>query len=210
MVDPDYDIYVRRWGQQDFVLLRGEKIERWIHKPNGLCEPISIQIVKDEGDNSLTRVYHPLTGMAEDEELNHYRKEMKIRFSSKKRGFMLMEVVLGLMVFSILAVGYASALKALRRNSMAVEEQIAITKVVDSALRETLYYPTLEEGEIVADYERGIEVVTVIQPMEELYNEEGLELTQMFRVEVTARYILDGIEKEQSAVGWRYLPLYKP
>ncbi|MDG1671966.1 MAG: hypothetical protein P8H96_13945 [Akkermansiaceae bacterium] len=121
-----------------------------------------------------------------------------------------MEVVLGLMVFSILAVGYTGALKALRRNSMAVEEQIAIAKVVDSALRETLYYPTLEEGEIVADYERGIEVVTVIEPMEELYNEEGIELTQMFKVVVTARYTLDGIEKEQSAVGWRYLPLYKP
>ena len=135
---------------------------------------------------------------------------MKTRLSSKRRGFMLMEVVLGLMVFSILAVGYTGALKALRRNSMAVEEQIAITKVVDSALRETLYYPTLEEGEIVADYERGIEVVTVIEPIEELYNEEGIELTQMFNVVVTARYTLDGVEKEQSAVGLRYLPLYKP
>ena len=68
-VDPDYDIYVRRWGQRDFVLLRGDRVERWIHEPNGLCEPISIQIVKDEGDNSLIRVYHPLTGLAEDEEL---------------------------------------------------------------------------------------------------------------------------------------------
>lgn len=69
VVDPEYDIYVRRWGQEDFVLLRGDKVERWIHQPNGLCEPISIQIVKDEGDNSLTRVYHPLTGLAGDEEL---------------------------------------------------------------------------------------------------------------------------------------------
>jgi len=128
----------------------------------------------------------------------------------RKRGFMLMEVVLGLMVFSILAVGYTGALQALRRNSMAVEDQIAITKVVDSALRETLFYPTLEEGEIIADYERGIEVITVIEPMEELYNEEGAALTQMFKVTVTARYTLDGIEKEQSAIGWRYLPLYRP
>ena len=135
---------------------------------------------------------------------------MNARLSSKKRGFMLMEVVLGLMVFSILAVAYPGALNPLRRYSLAVEEQMAITKVVDSALRETLYYPTLEEGEIVADYERGIEVVTVIEPMEELYNEEGIELTQMFNVVVTARYTLDGVEKEQSAVGWRYLPLYKP
>ena len=68
-VNPDYDIYVRRWGKKDFVLLRGDKTERWIHEPNGLCEPISIQIVKDEGDNSLTRVYHPLTGLAGDEEM---------------------------------------------------------------------------------------------------------------------------------------------
>ena len=134
---------------------------------------------------------------------------MKTQFRSRKRGFMLMEVVLGLMVFSILAVGYTTALQALRRNAMAMEDQIAVTKVIDSALRETLFYPTLEEGEIVADYEREIEVVTVIEPME-LVNEEGLELTQMFRVVVTAYYTVNGIEKEQSAEGWRYLPLYKP
>ncbi|MDA7881654.1 hypothetical protein N9A94_05060 [Akkermansiaceae bacterium] len=134
---------------------------------------------------------------------------MKVQIRSTKRGFMLMEVILGLMVFSILAVGYTGALKALRRNSMAVEEQIAVAKVLDSALRETLYYPTLEEGEIVADYERGIEVVTLIEPME-LLNEDGQELTQMFRVVVTARYTIDGIDKEQSAEGWRYVPLYTP
>jgi len=68
-IDEDYEILIRRWGQLDFVLLDDKKAERWILEPDGLCEPLSLKLSKDFGDISLARIYHPLTGLAEDEEL---------------------------------------------------------------------------------------------------------------------------------------------
>ena len=55
--------------QLDFILLDDKKAERWILEPDGLCEPLSLKLSKDFGDISLARIYHPLTGLAEDEEL---------------------------------------------------------------------------------------------------------------------------------------------
>ncbi|MDA7889968.1 prepilin-type N-terminal cleavage/methylation domain-containing protein [Akkermansiaceae bacterium] len=68
-INEDYEILIRRWGQLDFILLDDKKAERWILEPDGLCEPLSLKLSKDFGDISLARIYHPLTGLAEDEEL---------------------------------------------------------------------------------------------------------------------------------------------
>ncbi|MGJ8695156.1 MAG: type IV pilus modification PilV family protein [Verrucomicrobiaceae bacterium] len=127
-----------------------------------------------------------------------------------KRGFLLMEVVLALMVFGIMAVGFTKALAVIRKNSMLVGERMQITQIVDSALTETLMLPTLEEGSTVTDIEeRDMEILTVIEPME-IETEEGQLLQEMYRVVVTARWYEDGREKQETAEGWRYLRLYKP
>ncbi len=65
---PDYQLEVRRWGALDGRVLTGNMEERWIFEPNGLCEPVQIRFYKDNGANSLTRVFHPLTALAEDVE----------------------------------------------------------------------------------------------------------------------------------------------
>lgn len=65
---PDYDLEVKRWGELDGKVVTGNMEERWIFEPNGLCEPVQIRFFKDDGANSLTRVFHPLTAMAEDVE----------------------------------------------------------------------------------------------------------------------------------------------
>lgn len=69
MINEDYEISVRRWGQQNALVLENEKPQIWILEPQGLCEPLSVRLSKDFGDISLARVYHPLTGVAEDEEM---------------------------------------------------------------------------------------------------------------------------------------------
>ena len=130
---------------------------------------------------------------------------------TRRRGFLLMEAVLALLLFSIMAVGFTRALAAIRRNSMLVEERMQITAIVDSALRETLTLPTLEEGQTTIDLEERneMEILTTVEPME-LENEEGQLLQEMFRVTVSARWFEDGQEKTQTAEGWRYLRLYRP
>lgn len=69
MIDEEYEMSVRRWGLQDALVLEEKKSLLWILEPQGLCEPLSIRLSKDFGDISLARVYHPLTGVAEDEEM---------------------------------------------------------------------------------------------------------------------------------------------
>ena len=69
MIDEEYEMSVRRWGLQDALVLEEKKPLLWILEPQGLCEPLSIRLSKDFGDISLARVYHPLTGVAEDEEM---------------------------------------------------------------------------------------------------------------------------------------------
>lgn len=68
-IDPIYEISMRRWGMNDFVMIEEKRKERIFLQPNGMFEPLSVLLSKDFGDNSLSRIYHPLTGLAEDESL---------------------------------------------------------------------------------------------------------------------------------------------
>lgn len=68
-LNQEYELSVRRWGQVDFNLLNEKRKEIILLEPGGMCEPMSVLLSKDFGDKSLSRVYHPLTGLAEDEAL---------------------------------------------------------------------------------------------------------------------------------------------
>lgn len=74
-LDPEYELWVLRWGQQFYQLVEEDTVERWIHTPNSPCEPLSIKLVSRDGSSLLSRTYHPLTAMAEDEELEIRRPE---------------------------------------------------------------------------------------------------------------------------------------
>ncbi|MEN8693551.1 MAG: hypothetical protein ACN4GG_10365 [Akkermansiaceae bacterium] len=121
-----------------------------------------------------------------------------------------MENLLALVLFATMAVSLTKVLVAIVRNSALVEERMQITGIVDSALRETLTLPTLEEGQTTIDIEeKDMEILTSVEPME-IENEEGKLLQQMFRVTVSARWYENGRERIETAEGWRYLRLYKP
>ncbi|MGE9268941.1 MAG: hypothetical protein ACQKBY_12665 [Verrucomicrobiales bacterium] len=125
-------------------------------------------------------------------------------------GFLLMEAVMALLIFSIMAVSFTTALKLIRQNSMAVEQRMKVTQILDSALTEMMSLPTLEEGEIVRELEeKEMVLVTLVEPLElENYNGEVLE--EMYRVRVTAEWYEDNEIKRQSAEAWRNLRLYQP
>ena len=123
---------------------------------------------------------------------------------------MLMEVILSLMIFAVIATAYTKAMSSIWRNSTFVKDELIITQILDSELTKTLYYPQLQEGstEIFVP-ERDINVETQIIPLE-LENEQGQILPQMWEVIVIGRYTHDGIQQERVVRGWRYLPLYTP
>ncbi|YCM44992.1 prepilin-type N-terminal cleavage/methylation domain-containing protein [Verrucomicrobiaceae bacterium 227] len=68
-IDPKYELWVLRWGQQNFTYVTGETVESWIHTPNSPCEPVVIKLVSTDGNTLLSRKYHPLTAVATDDEL---------------------------------------------------------------------------------------------------------------------------------------------
>ena len=128
----------------------------------------------------------------------------------RRRGFLLMEVVLAMMIFAVMSVGFTRALSAMRKNSRLVSEQMQIAQVVDSALTEALTLSSLEEGETLSLVgENNMEVLTIVEPLE-LENEEGRVLQQMFRITVIASWYKNGQQREVIAEGWRNLRPYKP
>jgi len=120
-------------------------------------------------------------------------------------------VILALAVFSAAATGFAVALHQMAKSASMTQSELRITRILDSALDETLSLPVLEEGTVsnpVGNTE--IEMITDIKPLEDLENEDGQPLQEMYLITVTARWVENGEWIERSAETWRYGRMYQP
>ncbi len=128
-----------------------------------------------------------------------------------RRGFLLLEMVLALGVFGIAATGFAVALKRMAQAAQLAQSELRITRILDSALDETLSLPVLEEGETNTSVgDTGIELDTTISIIEDLETEEGQPLAEMFRIEINARWFENGEWQERAVDTWRYGRMYQP
>lgn len=131
--------------------------------------------------------------------------------SRATRGFLLLEMVLALAVFSIAATGFVVALHRMGDLTAAAQKELRVVAILDSALEETISLPTLEEGKTTTQLEgSGVELVTTIEPIEDLQNEEGQPLQEMFRIQIVARWFDQDGWQERSAETWRYARMYQP
>jgi len=129
----------------------------------------------------------------------------------EKRGFLLLEMVLALAVFGIAATGFAVALRKMADAAGLAQSELRITRILDSALDETLSLPVLEEGETnSAVGDTGIELNTTIKLLDELQNEEGQALQEMYSIKIDARWFNSGEWKDRSVETWRYGRMYQP
>ena len=131
------------------------------------------------------------------------------------RGFLMMEVVLAIGIFAIAATGFAVALARTSDAAALAQRRMQITRILDSALREALSLPTLEEGTTTVALREEIgaapvEIDTTIEILSEMENQDGQLLQQMFRIEVAANWYQDGEWKQETAETWRYGRLYQP
>ena len=125
------------------------------------------------------------------------------------KGFMMMEVIMALFIFALVATSFAQALNSLWRGTTFVKEELVVTQIMDSALHEALYLQRLEEGSTeVFIEERDIDIETAVVQLE-LENMDGNVLQQMWQVTIIARFEQEGIDQERIVRGWRYLPLYR-
>lgn len=125
-------------------------------------------------------------------------------------GFMLMEVIMALFIFTVVATAYSKALSRLWRTTSYMKEKQVVTQIMDSALNEALYLQRLQEGstEIYIE-ERDIDLETIVIPLEEMETIDGSFLQNMWQVTVIARFEQNGKDQERMVRGWRYLPLYR-
>lgn len=137
---------------------------------------------------------------------------MKItRHPQRNRGVLLLEVVLALAVFGIAATGFAVALHRMADAASLAQRELRITRILESALDETLSLPVLEEGvtNTVVE-ETGIELDTKIELLEEMENQDGELLQEMYRIEVKAVWFENGEWHDRSVETWRYGRMYQP
>ena len=138
---------------------------------------------------------------------------MKVDFSSraKPKGFLLLEVVLALGVFAIACTGLTVAFHRMAGTASLAQNELRITRILDSALTEQLSMPMLEEGVTQIPVEgTDIELDVIIEPIEDIENQDGELLKQMFHIKITANWYENGGWQERSAETWRYNPMYQP
>ena len=120
-------------------------------------------------------------------------------------------MVLALAVFGIAATGFAVALRQMADAAGLAQSELRITRVLDSVLAETLSLPVLEEGVTnSAVGVTGIELDTTIKLLEELKNEEGQALQEMYLIKIEAKWYSNGEWQQRYVETWRYGRMYQP
>ena len=129
----------------------------------------------------------------------------------RPRGFLLLEVILALAVFAAAGTSFAVIFNQMARSAALTQNELRLTRILDSALDETLSLPVLEEGKFEDEVGKtGITMTTSIVKLEDLEAEDGQILQDMFHIIVTARWYEMGEWKERSAETWRYGRMYQP
>lgn len=128
-----------------------------------------------------------------------------------QRGFLLLEMVLALAIFGIAVTGLVVALNRTAAVAELSQSELRITRMLDSALDETLSIPVMEEGE--SSYTipgTDIELTTTIELIEDLENEDGAILQEMYRIEILAQWYANGENQKRAVETWRYGRMYQP
>ena len=129
----------------------------------------------------------------------------------QRRAFLLLEMVLAIMVFAIASTGFAMALRGMSKTASIAQTELQVTRILESALNEVLSLPILEEGEMTDVAGDGsIDILAVVEPIEDLENEDGVVLNEMFRITISARWYEGGDWEEREIETWRYARLYQP
>lgn len=58
---------LRRWADNEWRAVRGDRVEVWRFDPNGLCEPAGVRLVLN--DSTMEMAFHPLTAAIRKSEI---------------------------------------------------------------------------------------------------------------------------------------------
>ena len=128
-----------------------------------------------------------------------------------RRGFLLLEVILALAVFSMAATGFVVALQRMSKVASAAHAELRVTRILDGAMNELLSLPVLEVGEARHPVEgTEVEILTAIEKVDDLKNKDGAQLDEIYRLRITARWFENGAWQDRKIETWRYGRMYQP
>jgi len=120
-------------------------------------------------------------------------------------------MVLALAVFGCAVTGFVVALHRMSAVASLAQSELRITRILDSALDETLSLPVLEEGKSSSTVgDTGVELYTTIELIKDMQNQDGQYLQQMFRIEIRAKWFANGQWQSRTAETWRNGLMYQP
>ena len=113
------------------------------------------------------------------------------KITSRSQGFVLLEIVLAIGLFSIVAVSMTRALDQVARTSRAARSEGQVLRVLESVLAEVVHQPKLKVGGVHFDAGAdGVEADASIEHIE-LLTRNKQKLDHMFLIQVKA-WIPDG------------------
>ena len=120
--------------------------------------------------------------------LGHSKTLARVRCSS---GFALLEIILALALFSLVAVGMTRAIEAIAKTTTAARQEAQVLRVLESVLAEVAHQPEFKATSVTfnptAD---GIDASASIEKVK-LITKDKVELDHMFRIRAEA-WITDG------------------
>jgi prepilin-type N-terminal cleavage/methylation domain-containing protein len=125
----------------------------------------------------------------------------------KPRGFTLLETLLALMVFSIAVVALVEAVNQLGNTTLHRRREASVQERMRSLLIEHTRLPDLPSE---AQVQEDDVTYTVRRVPLELRNQDGLPLTDLFEISVTAAWLEGSVPQHATAETWFYPPLFRP
>jgi hypothetical protein len=136
---------------------------------------------------------------------------MKSQLPKRRRGMILMELVIAMALFGTVALGLMRALSIGVETAAVGQLELRMLLRLQSTLTEYSKLQRIEEGVYESDPdELGIVTRTEIVKLDKMENEDGQILQDMFHIIVRAEYENFGKKGEMFADTYRYSRLYQP
>ncbi|HAT21065.1 MAG TPA: hypothetical protein DCS85_13000 [Verrucomicrobiales bacterium] len=135
----------------------------------------------------------------------------------RRGGFVLMEVMIALTVFSMVGVSYMVALNDIAEILREMRRDAKMGRILHSELMKYATLPEIEELEesYPLEEKNELEIQVVIRPLEDVVEEQrmttekGRVMQQMYHVQVIGTWYEDLRWHERIAETWRYARLYQ-
>ena len=133
---------VLMWGDGEWDVIEGEKMRRWVFRPTGMANPARVRLRTKVGRaRSRFRSAHRRT----DARTDPSRERRAMKKEHRTGAYVLLEIIIALTVFAVVATGLASVLHSSLDSANLLRRQAAIRRGLESILVEAKAKPKREE-----------------------------------------------------------------